>query len=82
VDYSEPDWAGQVARRGVTLRGIEQAQFGPDERERLAGQALAALAAGRVRPVIGQVFPLSQAADAHLALETRSAVGKTLLTVA
>jgi NADPH2:quinone reductase len=48
----------------------------------LAGQALAALAAGRIRPVIGQVFPLPRAADAHLALETRSAVGKTLLTVA
>jgi NADPH2:quinone reductase len=34
------------------------------------------------RPVIGQVFPLPRAADAYLALETRSAVGKTLLTVA
>jgi hypothetical protein len=34
------------------------------------------------RPVIGQVFALPRAADAYLALETRSAVGKTLLTVA
>jgi NADPH2:quinone reductase len=77
-----PISADRAARRGVTLRGIEQVQFGPGEHERLAGQALAALAAGRIRPVIGQVFPLPQAADAHLALETRSAVGKTLLTVA
>jgi NADPH2:quinone reductase len=77
-----PIGADQAARRGVTLRGIEQVQFGPGEHERLAGQALAALAAGRIRPVIGQVFPLPRAADAHLALETRSAVGKTLLTVA
>ena len=74
--------ADQAARRGVTLRGIEQVQFGPGEHERLAGQALAALAAGRLRPFVGQVFPLPQAAAAHQALETRSAVGKTLLTVA
>ena len=77
-----PISADQAARRGVTLRGIEQVQFGPGEHERLAGRALAALAAGRIRPVIGQVFPLPRAAGAHLALETRSAVGKTLLTVA
>ena len=74
--------ADQAARRGVILRGIEQVQFGPGEHERLAGRALAALAAGRIRPVIGQDFPLLKAADAHRALETRSAVGKTLLTVA
>ena len=74
--------ADQAARRGVTLRGIEQVQFGPGEHERLAGQALAALAAGRLRPFVGQVFPLPQAAAAHQALETRSALGKTLLTVA
>ena len=77
-----PVGTDQAARRGVTLRGIEQVQFGPGEHERLAGQALAALAAGRIRPFVGQVFPLPQAAAAHLALETRSAVGKTLLTVA
>jgi NADPH2:quinone reductase len=54
----------------------------PGGHERLAGLALAALAAGRIRPVIGQVFPLPQAAEAQLAPETRSAAGKTLLTVA
>ena len=63
------------------MRGIEQVQFGPGEHERLAGQALAELAAGRMRPLIGQAFPLHQAAAAHTALEGRSALGKTLLTV-
>lgn len=33
-------------------------------------------------PVIGQTFPLARAADAHTALENRSAIGKTLLTAA
>ena len=32
-----PIGADQAARRGVTLRGIEQVQFGPGEHERLAG---------------------------------------------
>ena len=34
-----PNGADQAARRGVTLRGIEQVQFGPGEHERLAGQS-------------------------------------------
>ncbi|MFB9838212.1 zinc-binding dehydrogenase, partial [Actinoallomurus acaciae] len=38
-------------------------------------------AAGRLRPVIGQRFPLERAADAHAAIEARATVGKTLLEV-
>ena len=41
--------------------------------------ALAEAAAGRLRPVIGQVLELSRAADAHAAIEARETVGKTLL---
>ncbi|SFQ54898.1 NADPH2:quinone reductase [Amycolatopsis arida] len=69
----------EVARRGVTLRGIDdvRAATGTDGR-RLAG-ALAAAAEGRVRPVIGQTFPLERAADAHAAIEARAVIGKTLL---
>jgi NADPH2:quinone reductase len=61
------------------VRGIEQVQFPPGRHEELAGQALAEAAAGRLRPVIGRVFPLRRAADAHAALAARSAFGKTLL---
>jgi NADPH2:quinone reductase len=43
--------------------------------------ALAEAAAGRLRPVIGQRFPLERAANAHAAIESRSTVGKTLLEV-
>ncbi|WP_433314444.1 zinc-binding dehydrogenase [Micromonospora sp. CA-269861] len=45
-------------------------------------QALADAAAGRLRPLIGQRFPLERAADAHAAIEARATVGKTLLDVA
>lgn len=76
-----PIAAGEAARRGITVRGIEQVQFGAGEHERLAGQALAELAADQIRPLIGQTFPLREAARAHTALEGRSALGKTLLTV-
>ncbi|MEV4808621.1 zinc-binding dehydrogenase [Micromonospora avicenniae] len=38
-------------------------------------------AAGLVRPIIGQTFPLARAADAHAAVENRTAVGKTLLLI-
>ncbi|WP_326565904.1 zinc-binding dehydrogenase [Amycolatopsis rhabdoformis] len=41
--------------------------------------ALAAASAGQLTPVIGQRFPLSAAADAHAAMESRGTVGKTLL---
>ena len=37
------------------------------------------VAAGRLRPVIGQRFPLERAADAHTAIECRATIGKTLL---
>jgi NADPH2:quinone reductase len=76
-----PIAADEAARRGITVRGIEQVQFGAGEHQRLAGQALAELAADRIRPLIGQTFPLHQAAAAHTALDRRSALGKTLLTM-
>jgi len=72
----------QAARRGITVHGIERAQHEPATIRRLAGAALAEAAAGRLRPVIGQTFPLDRAADAHAALEARATVAKTLLITA
>jgi NADPH:quinone reductase len=68
-------------RRAITVRGIEQVQAGAGEHHQLAQRALALLAVGRIRPVIGQTYPLHRAADAHAALEARTAIGKTLLTM-
>jgi NADPH2:quinone reductase len=65
----------------VTVRGIEQVQAGVGEHHELGQRALALLAVGWLRPVIGQTWPLAQAAGAHAALEARTAIGKTLLTV-
>lgn len=70
---------GDAARRGVTVIGIEQLfGFGPHVR-RWAGLVTARAVAGDIRPVIGQTFPLERAAEAHAAVENRTAVGKTLV---
>ncbi|WP_306291375.1 zinc-binding dehydrogenase [Kutzneria sp. CA-103260] len=47
----------------------------------LAGEAIALAASGRLRATVGQVFALSDAADAHSAIENRATIGKTLLSV-
>ncbi|MEU5880401.1 zinc-binding dehydrogenase [Spirillospora sp. NPDC047279] len=77
------EWAGidpeAAAARGAT---IVQPAFPPERLRGFAVRALEEAAAGRLRPVIGQRFPLGRAADAHHAIETRATVGKTLLDVA
>jgi NADPH:quinone reductase len=67
----------EAARRGITVHGVPQHE--PAGLRRLATMALADAAAGRIRPVIGQTFPLERAADAHAALGARTAIAKTLL---
>lgn len=69
----------EAEERGVTVRGIEQVQYPPGRHAELVRDALAEASAGRLRPVIGQVFSLERAADAHTTLATRSAIGKTVL---
>ncbi len=66
-------------RRNVTLFGIQDVQLGAADLKRLTEQALAEAAAGRIEPVIGQIFPLAQADQAHAAIEARTVFGKTLL---
>jgi NADPH:quinone reductase len=65
-------------RRGVRVIGLGEGTSAADQR-RHAEAALALLAAGEIRPVIGQVVPLERAAEAHAAIEARSVPGKTLL---
>jgi len=67
----------EAAGRGITVHGIPQPE--PADLRRLAAMALADAAAGRIRPVIGQTFPLERAPDAHAALAARAAIAKTLL---
>jgi NADPH:quinone reductase len=65
-----------TARRVTVIRGVRP---DPAELIELSRAALAEAAAGRLRPVIGQRFPLERAAEAHAAVESRATVGRTLL---
>ncbi|GGQ43032.1 NADPH2:quinone reductase [Actinomadura coerulea] len=53
----------------------------PEELREFTEHALREAAAGRLKPVVGQRFPLDRAAGAHAAIESRATVGKTLLEV-
>ncbi|MEV4000850.1 zinc-binding dehydrogenase [Actinomadura sp. NPDC049753] len=76
------EWAGipeeDAKERGVTL--LRPAAT-PEEMREFTEHALREAAAGRLKPVVGQRFPLDRAADAHAAIESRGTVGKTLLEV-
>jgi len=52
-----------------------------DELERSAASLFEAVRSGKVKVDIGQRFPLSQAAEAHRALEGRKTTGSTVLTI-
>jgi len=73
--------AGDLFSRGISA----SAAIGPRIMKRPGGlrdletRALAEAAAGRLVPLVGQHFPLADAAAAHRAMETRSTVGKTVL---
>jgi NADPH2:quinone reductase len=67
----------QTARRGIAvIRGAPASQ---SQMRELSTEAIARAAAGRLKSLIGQTFPLERAADAHAAIEARATVGKTLL---
>lgn len=66
---------------GVTAFGFPELLRIGQQAPQLTARALQAAAEGRLRPVIGQTFPLAQAAAAHAAIEARQTLGKTLLIV-
>jgi len=75
-----PIAADVAAARDITVhRG---APVTPERMRELSRAALAAAAAGQLRPLIGQVYPLAEAAAAHAAIEGRQTTGKTLLATA
>ena len=67
----------EAARREITVHRL--GDHDPVAFRANATKALAVAAAGRVRPVIGQTFPLDRAAEAHAAIEARATLAKTLL---
>lgn len=77
-DFVQPD-PRQASERGITVHSLSDVTRAVTDWNRLAEKTQADVAAGRLELVIGQTFPLDQAAEAHAAIEARAAVGRTLL---
>ncbi len=77
---------GEIMRRRLTVTGStlrpRPVAFKQDIANKLRERIWPLLASRRIRPVIHQVFPLAQAADAHALMETSTHVGKVMLEVA
>lgn len=69
--------AEETSARRVSF--VRRERPGADQIRDATERALALAAAGELRPLIGQRFPLEQAGRAHAAIESRASVGKTLL---
>ncbi|SEL50394.1 zinc-binding dehydrogenase [Rhodococcus maanshanensis] len=70
----------ELAERDITTRMTlgPAGGFTPENLRRWAGEALAAAAAGQLKPQV-ETFPLAQAAVAHARLEGRLTTGKVVL---
>jgi len=80
----EPFAAGLLAQKGslyLTRPTLFDYIAKRDELEQSAAALFEVVRSGKVRIDIGQRFPLSQAAEAHRALEARETTGSTVLTV-
>jgi NADPH2:quinone reductase len=71
--------ADAARRRRVAVSTIRDLQYGPGDRARLMKDVLGHLAERRIIPLIGQTFPLAEAAKAHAAIGARRTIAKTLL---
>jgi NADPH2:quinone reductase len=71
--------AEDARQRNITVITLRDLGTGPGQRAGLTRRILADLSSARIHPLIGQTFPLAEAAKAHSAIEARDAIGKTLL---
>jgi NADPH:quinone reductase len=73
-------WA-QIDETEATSRGVTlvRASATPAELRTYTENTLTEAAKGRLHPIIGQRFPLAEAAAAHAAIQSRTTIGKTLL---
>lgn len=78
--FAEPDPA-EIERLRVVMTGISELRPSMAARQRMTDDLLTLAAAGKVRNVVGQTFPLADAASAHAAIENRSVFGATQLVV-
>lgn len=76
--FAEPDTT-EADLRGIRLLGIADVRSATADTGRLTSYAFGEAVAGRLRVVVGEVFPLGEAAAAHAVIEGRGLTGKALL---
>ncbi|OWW18514.1 NAD(P)H-quinone oxidoreductase [Noviherbaspirillum denitrificans] len=76
---------GHVLRRRLTITGStlrpRSVDFKAEIAENLRNKVWPLLESGRVKPVIYKVFPLEEAVQAHVLMETSTHIGKIVLQV-
>ena len=76
---------GQVLRRRLTITGSTLRPRSVDFKAAIAASLQAKvwplIEAGRIKPVVYKVFPLHEAAQAHVLMETSTHIGKIVLQV-
>jgi NADPH2:quinone reductase len=68
--------------RGAAIRGMATFLLAPEAQARVEGAIATGLADGRLNPVVGQSFPLAEAAAAHAAVWSGAKAGKVVLLTA
>lgn len=76
--FAQPDPA-EIERLRVSMSGIGELRVNMTERQRMTDELLTLAATGSIRNVVGQTFPLAEAANAHAVIESRSVFGATQL---
>ncbi|MGY0497518.1 zinc-binding dehydrogenase [Nocardia sp. FBN12] len=79
-DFAQGDTEAAVAR-GVRVLGLFDVVEDDVDWVGITARAQQAVAEGALEVVIGQTFPIDQVRQAHAAIESRSALGRTLLTL-
>lgn len=79
-DFAQGDTDAAVAR-DVTVLGLFDIVGGDVDWVGITDRAQEAVATGSLEVVIGQTFPIEHVWQAHAAIEDRSALGRTLLTI-
>lgn len=70
-----------IMLREADIRGMTLFSASPSERAEIYGRISGGLEDGTLKPIVGQTFPLGDAARAHEQIMTSSARGKIVLTM-
>ncbi|TWD73176.1 NADPH2:quinone reductase [Kribbella amoyensis] len=78
--FAEYD-AAEADRRGITVKSINDLRADTTTTKVTGAEVIRRTAAGDLRPVVDRVYPLTELAAAHRAMEARQLLGKALIRI-